>query len=668
MSFSGHTPKNPLDFVSVAVASIMAFCGRPKTALGEFAKCLQQEKAPDLSMKFPMYVVSLQNVLKMTEVRCHQQLLEDGILTTKGDSGKAMFLSHQWVSQQHPDPDGKQLKVFQDAMKNLLDGSTVPNYSAWAEIMSVYLGRPRFATSDLSETSLFVWYDYFSIPQYTVTAQSRSVSTNLYEDQRNGILSISAYIHRCEFLVVLCPSMKHATLPADVNYHSWAERGWCRLEAMARELSVKNGSVLVIEGPKQVMLSSTWQSAFLAPGEGKFTVPDDREVVGKVLTDMLHKKLHDFLVKGDLCGYRLLLSRQHAWLRKCKVAPVPALLATSDAETDFQGMVEEFLLQYGFSKVGQYDKVGWSPLCYAALGGHPEVLEALLSKRANPNESLRKPCPGAMLMKGQSALAICVRFGNNEAMRILLQANADLNQPDCNGSSPLCHAGHIDNVEGARLLVEARADATVCGLGANAFQWAAGLGATEVVKELYNIPGAATSLEEILHGAILTGQGSTNHIEMLLSIGCDINEQSCLRLAPRVLRPLLRIEAVKHSLLAPTPLSTFAYHYRGATPLMVSIFVGSYAIAGFLLEAKARIDLCNSRKQTAFDLAVQQTAPDALLWNLWKRGAGSYASQASVSWWCAHMVSLTVGPESEGMLEDGVDDLDPLDPMISMNF
>ena len=218
----------------------MAACGRPKTALGAFAKCLQKEKAPDLSMKFPMYVVSLQNVLKMTEVRCHQQLLEDGILTTMGDSGKAMLLSHQWVSQQHPDPDGKQLKVFQDAMKNLLDGSTVPNYSAWAELLSLYVGRPRFAPSDLSETSLFVWYDYFSIPQYTVTVHSRSVSGNLYADQRNGILSIPAYIHRCDFFVVLCPSMKHATLPADLNYHSWAERGWCRLEAMARELSVKN--------------------------------------------------------------------------------------------------------------------------------------------------------------------------------------------------------------------------------------------------------------------------------------------------------------------------------------------------------------------------------------------------------------------------------------------
>ena len=298
------------------------------------------------------------------------------------------------------------------------------------------------------------------------------------------------------------------------------------------------------------------------------------------------------------------------------------------------------------------------------------MLEALLSKRASPNERVRKACPGAALMKGQSALAICVRFGNNEAMRVLLQAKADPNQPDSVGSSPLCHSAIFsDNVQGARLLVEARADASAKdSLGANAFQWAAGWGATEVARELYNIPGATTSLSELLHTAIHIGRGSTNHIEMLLSIGCDINEQSCLRMAPRAVRLLLRIEAVKHSLLAPTPLSISAYHYHGATPLMVSIFVGSYAIAGFLLEAKARIDLCNSRKQTAFDLAVQQSAPDALLWNLWKRGAGSYASQASVSSWCARMVSLTAEPESEGMLEDDMDDLDPLDPMISMNF
>ena len=134
--------------------------------------------------------------------------------------------------------------------------------------------------------------------------------------------------------------------------------------------------------------------------------------------------------------------------------------------------------------------------------------------------------------------------------------------------------------------------------------------------------------------------------------------------------PHLRCEALSW-LHKKTPFNTFAYHYRGATPLMFGIILGKYSIAGFLLEAKARIDICNSRKQTAFDLAVKQSAPDALLWNLWKRGAGSYASQASVSWWCAHTVSLTVQPKGEGILEDDMDDLDPLDPldpMISIIF
>jgi len=167
-----------------------------------------------------------------------------------------------------------------------------------------------------------------------------------------------------------------------------------------------------------------------------------------------------------------------------------------------------------------------------------------------------------MLIKGQSVLHICGRFGNNEVMRVLLQAKADPNQPDSVGSSPLCHAGSFsDNVEGARLLLDARADAsTKDSLGANAFQWAANFGATEVAKELYNIPGAATSLEELLHAAIFIGQGSTNHIEMLLSIGCDINEQWCLRLATPVTHLLLRILAVKH--FANSKTSNTFQHFR----------------------------------------------------------------------------------------------------------
>jgi len=39
-------------------------------------------------------------------------------------------------------------------------------------------------------------------------------------------------------------------------------------------------------------------------------VPSDREVVGKILREMVRKKLHSHLIKGDLPSYRFLLNQQ----------------------------------------------------------------------------------------------------------------------------------------------------------------------------------------------------------------------------------------------------------------------------------------------------------------------------------------------------------------------
>ena len=37
--------------------------------------------------------------------------------------GKAIFVSHQWVTEDHPDPKGEQLKVLQAALLNLRSGA-----------------------------------------------------------------------------------------------------------------------------------------------------------------------------------------------------------------------------------------------------------------------------------------------------------------------------------------------------------------------------------------------------------------------------------------------------------------------------------------------------------------------------------------------------------------
>ena len=99
--------------------------------------------------------------------------------------------------------------------------------------------------------------------------------------------------------------------------------------------------------------------------------------------------------------------------------------------------VETFLIQHGFIRVSEYDKAGWTPLCYAALGGNPQMIEALLKKRADPNQAICKNSPTAFLFKGSTALSICSRFGNNEAMQILLRARANLNHQDTQGCIPL---------------------------------------------------------------------------------------------------------------------------------------------------------------------------------------------------------------------------------------
>ena len=591
--------------------------------------------------------------------------------------GKAMFISHQWASEQHPDPDGEQLKVFIEAMSNLLEGNikAVPN--AYTEFVSTLLGWPQFAGSALSESRIFVWYDYFCIPQYIVTNTSRSLSQNSFEDQRNAIASIPSYINRCEFFVVVCPLMQHETNGSNLNLHSWQSRGWCRTEAMIRDLSVRNGFVLFVESRRQVTVGSAWQSLFRAPGDGHFTVPSDRDVVGSMLQSMLRWKLEDFLRQGDFTAYRFLLNQQHFRLRKCDVAPVPGLvLQESEIEDHADALVQQFLCQNGFSSICDRDKAGWSPLCYAAVNGNPELLTAMLRKRADPNDSLRKSYRAAYMDKDSSALYICCRFGNNEAMRILLAAQANPSKADSLGFTPLCAvAVFADNVEGARLLLQARADASAeNGFGQTAFTVAATYGATRILKELLNLPTFADSSRSgILHDAVFVCQAPVEHISVLLEIGCDINEPLHLRKMPN--RLIYGFFTLRHFVKGKSAMSTLAYHHAGATPLMMSILANYYAASHLLIHAKARLDLQNSRHQTAFDLAIKTCAPDFLLQELWQHGAANYASEASRNtiWWRTNdaQVRTPLIPSeevvSEEMQEEDDPD-DPDDPMVSIQF
>ena len=84
---------------------------------------IQQSRCSHLEdpiMLFPMYTVLLPTVLDMAEIRPHEELKADGLLTLfREDMGKALFVSHQWVGSMHPDPEFKQFRVLQDALRNV---------------------------------------------------------------------------------------------------------------------------------------------------------------------------------------------------------------------------------------------------------------------------------------------------------------------------------------------------------------------------------------------------------------------------------------------------------------------------------------------------------------------------------------------------------------------
>ncbi|CAE7243578.1 btbd11b [Symbiodinium sp. CCMP2456] len=58
-----------------------------------------------------MYTVPLEDVLKMTRVRPHEELKAEGVLVKhEAKLGNAAFVSHQWIADKHPDPNGEQLE------------------------------------------------------------------------------------------------------------------------------------------------------------------------------------------------------------------------------------------------------------------------------------------------------------------------------------------------------------------------------------------------------------------------------------------------------------------------------------------------------------------------------------------------------------------------------
>ena len=155
---------------------------------------------------------------------------------------------------------------------------------------------------------------------------------------------------------------------------------------MARELAVRDdGFVVIVESETQQHVMSSLHRHLDSPGAGLFTLETDRARVGRVLVQMVWKKLQCHLEQGDMHNFRYLLSTQDiCCLSGLGFLPLeglmPGFVSQADPFTYPEAFaVERFLHDTGFKAVSERDSAGWTPMCYAVLSGKQFLVEVALA-------------------------------------------------------------------------------------------------------------------------------------------------------------------------------------------------------------------------------------------------------------------------------------------------
>ena len=211
----------------------------PRGVTQHFSCFLWRELAPShATTQYKRFVCQVEDVLSMTMLRPHEELLNAGTLVQyeEGSQGSVMFISHQWAGSDHPDPFFEQFKILQEAFRKMMSNASGVSANILVEMM--YAQDTKGVTAkELTSQPLFLWYDYFSCPQ---------IEAQMGKTRQQAISSIAAYVEKCQYFVVLCPHVRHAENEA-LTKKSWESRGWCRLERAAEGLRLQGKTGLSIE-------------------------------------------------------------------------------------------------------------------------------------------------------------------------------------------------------------------------------------------------------------------------------------------------------------------------------------------------------------------------------------------------------------------------------------
>ena len=510
--------------------------------------------------------------------------------------GQVGFVSHQWVAKQHPDPEFRQMQVLRDALRRVLSSrGHIPLDQVTEACVPSAKG---LSFQDFQAAALFLWYDYFSVPQ--------ALDGAFNGNQGKAINSIPAYVAKSRYFFALCPTIDCPFEGRVLNVATWSRRGWCKLERACRELSGRETHWILVQSATALHLVSTaFSFAMGSVGEGDFTVESDRAKLAPVMEAVVKRKLIMSLQKGDLASYRRHLNLQSVHLRGLHVSVAGVTPGNPDSTCE----VEHFFHQNGFSQVGRRDAAGWWPLHYAAMSGEVSLVEGLLRKRADVNRRTSKDEPHVGLPFWVSALDLSIFLKHNKVAKKLIQARA---RPEGGILTSLHFAAAVDNSEGIQLLLAARANPEACGaLGTKALLTSALLGSRAALDELVKqTEPSALELSAALEISMGYIGGSAEMVLHLIDLKADVNFQLKLSRDQRLSgRLMLFAKRLQYSFGSSTALTTTAYHLEGRSPLMSALMSAQHEGAAALIAAGARLDLRNRRGWTVADFAREGAIP-----------------------------------------------------------
>ena len=579
--------------------------------------CQSQNSQQEIEPFIIMWVLKVTDFLQMDlPLPKHEKLQAHGWLHRREVSSYCMFVSHQWISVEHPDPEGEQQLVLQKCLKNICDGTINVENDPASQFFGLFEKLSKQQRARLREG--YIWLDWVSIPQIETfheddpddeiskAKRERSARTFAYSDpvrrrrtdQEDYILSIPSFVQACQVFVALVPPLRHKDSGEVCDYRSWSTRGWCRSELWCKMmLGNQDMPVLVISSPYQAEFARPVNWVDCVPHEGAFSVASDKKVICNIFEQALSHQLSWLEHEDKSSLYRYFLARRETLIGKPKRS---------------RTMVE-FLEDFGYVSLAKSKRSNFSPVAAAALAGDCELLKLLLEAKCSMTKKF-KAMPEVGIVGGLTTLHITVLQGwrSPQALKILLEARADPNLSAL--GVPLlacCRTGH--DVE---LLVRHRAD--VCKrawpLKVSTIALASGENTKpEVIAKLLEfraspngVPVGGLGITQPLSFVCVNAGSNTHAIEivkLLLEARADVNQQCS---ASGVFYAL---EVFHRSYLQVAPARSFfmeATAEWSTSPLGIASLIENGRLVHLFMEAKGDVNLKNSRGRTPLDLAKSE--------------------------------------------------------------